>query len=316
MKVIKVIPRGYCHGVVSALDMVVQVAHQEEIPKPIHIIGQIVHNQKLTEAFLKLGVVTLEGNSREEILDQVDHGTVVITAHGINPNLIKKAKSKGLNVVDATCKDVYKTHHVIKEYLQKDYQVIYIGKRNHPEPEGALGIDEKNIFLIEKKEEVDTLVLKDVNRVAVTNQTTMSIHDVKEIIEYIQKKFPKVKIVEEICPATRERQEAVAMIPKDVEFLVVVGDPKSNNTNKLVEIGKKQNQIDSIRVNSIEDLDVEFFKQQDFSIVAVTSGASTPTVITTEVIKWLEEFDKKNPQTWENKSKINLGQILPRARRK
>ncbi len=312
MDVIKSIPRGYCHGVVNALNLTAKTIKYNVDNKPIYILGEIVHNQKISEAFLEAGAITLSGGSREKLLASIDEGIVIITAHGVSPSIIEKAKKKGLEVIDATCVDVYKTHNVIKEHLLKGYNIIYIGKKNHPEPEGVLGID-KNICLVSNKEQIDNLNI-DNDKILVTNQTTMSKYDVKGLFDYIKDKYPNAKILDEICFATSSRQEVAKKNSMLADVSFVVGDKFSNNTNKLVEICKTFSNKEAYRIDNINDIDINILLDEKIQKVHVTSGASTPTVITSEVISFIENFDKKDPATWDNNSKIKLNKIIPRIK--
>ncbi|MDF2721315.1 MAG: 4-hydroxy-3-methylbut-2-enyl diphosphate reductase, partial [Paenibacillus sp.] len=140
MEVLKISPRGYCYGVVDAMVLARQTARNLDLPRPIYILGMIVHNSHVTEAFEDEGIITLDGANRLDILDQVDKGTVIFTAHGVSPEVRKRARDKGLTVVDATCPDVTKTHDLIREKTGEGYEIVYIGKKGHPEPEGAIGI--------------------------------------------------------------------------------------------------------------------------------------------------------------------------------
>jgi 4-hydroxy-3-methylbut-2-en-1-yl diphosphate reductase len=174
MQTVFVKPSGYCHGVVSALSIVSRAANDDSVLKPIYILGEIVHNNNITRAYAALGVITLQGSSRREILQQVDHGTVIVTAHGIDPKLIDEAVSRGLNVIDATCSDVVKTHDLIRDKVDLGYDVIYIGKKGHPEPEGAVSIAPDKTHLVENIHDIDELVI-DNEKICLTNQTTMSL---------------------------------------------------------------------------------------------------------------------------------------------
>ncbi len=315
MEVVKISPRGYCHGVVNALNVVAQTIADSANEKPIYIVGQIVHNQKITDAFKEAGAITLTGKNRREILEKVTSGTVIITAHGIDPNLIVMAKEKGLNVVDATCKDVYRTHDVIMEKLKSGYEILYIGKNGHPEPEGAIGINPEKIHLIEKEEDFENLNINS-NKLCITNQTTMSVWDTKNLMDKAKEKYPEIEAINEICRATQERQEAVFNLANKADITLVVGDPRSNNTNRLVQISEEKANTKAYRINTIEDIDIEVLKQENVKKVAVTSGASTPTIITKEVIEFVENFDKNDENTWDNTSKFDLKRIVPRIRKK
>lgn len=312
MKVIKITPRGYCHGVVNALQIVAKVLADETVPKPIYLLGEIVHNQNITDVLTKKGIITLTGNTRSEMLQTVSAGTVIITAHGIDPHLITEANQKGLNVVDATCVDVYRTHDVIKERLSEGYDVIYIGKKNHPEPEGAIGIDKNRIHLVSNLSDIENLKLAN-DKLCITNQTTMSVWDTAKIMNQAKELYPTLEIINEICSSTSMRQEAVSEMAKLCDLTVVVGDPKSNNTNRLVQISEEIAGTPAIRVNNLEELDPQLLT--NYEIIGVTSGASTPTIITSEIINFIESFDKDNLETWDNKSKINHDRIIPRAKK-
>ena len=179
MKVIKIAPRGYCFGVISALNIVQDAAKDESLPRPIYVLGMIVHNEHITKAIDDLGVITIDDKTktREELLEQIDAGTVIFTAHGIAPAVKQKAMDKGLTVIDASCKDVIKTHVLMKEHIDAGYDVIYIGKHGHPETEGALGVDKDHIHLLSKADELEKLALTN-EKIIITNQTTMSLWDV------------------------------------------------------------------------------------------------------------------------------------------
>jgi 4-hydroxy-3-methylbut-2-enyl diphosphate reductase len=313
MELIKIAPRGYCHGVITAMNMVAKTLADKTIEKPIYILGHIVHNQKITDAFKEAGAITIEGENRREILEKVDHGTVVITAHGIDPSLIIEAKNRGLNVIDATCSDVYKTHFIINDRLAKGMEVLYIGKKNHPETEGALSIDKERIHLIETLDDIENSNFHG-KKLCITNQTTMSMWDNEAIMQAAASKYPDIEEICEICLATQQRQEAVMNMAKDADLTIVVGDPKSNNSNRLVQVSEEMAGTKAIRINTIEDIDINMLLDDNVNKVAVTSGASTPTIITKEVCEFIEQFDKNNKNTWHLESKIVLQKIIPRIR--
>lgn len=308
MEVIKISPRGYCYGVVDAMVLALRTAQNFDLPRPIHILGMIVHNAHVVEAFEKQGIKTLDGEDRLALLDQVQEGTVIFTAHGVSPEVRKKARDKGLTVVDATCPDVTKTHDLIREKVAEGYHVLYIGKKGHPEPEGAMGIAPDHVHLIQKLEELDALDLP-TDKLIVTNQTTMSQWDVKHLMDAILKRFPGVEVHNEICLATQVRQEAVAEQVGEADLCIVVGDPRSNNSNRLAQVSEEIADVPSYRIADLSELDIEWLRGK--KNVAVTSGASTPTPLTKEVITFLEQFDEFNPATWEKKRTVNMAKILP-----
>ncbi|MFF2530159.1 4-hydroxy-3-methylbut-2-enyl diphosphate reductase [Brevibacillus sp. NPDC058079] len=308
MEVIKISPRGYCYGVVDAMVLALRTAQNFDLPRPIHILGMIVHNAHVVEAFEKQGIKTLDGEDRLALLDQIHEGTVIFTAHGVSPEVRKKARDKGLTVVDATCPDVTKTHDLIREKVAEGYHVLYIGKKGHPEPEGAMGIAPDHVHLVQKLEELDALDLP-TDKLIVTNQTTMSQWDVKHLMDAILQRFPGVEVHNEICLATQVRQEAVAGQVGEADLCLVVGDPRSNNSNRLAQVSEEIANVPSYRIADLSELDIEWLRGK--KNVAVTSGASTPTPLTKEVISFLEQFDEFNPATWEKKRTVNMAKILP-----
>lgn len=312
MNVIKISPRGYCYGVVDAMVIARNAALDKSLPRPIYILGMIVHNKHVTDAFEEEGIITLDGNNRREILEKVDGGTVIFTAHGISPEVRELAKKKGLVSIDATCPDVTNTHNLIRAKEEEGYEVIYIGKKGHPEPEGAVGVAPGIVHLVETAADVEALSL-DAEKLIVTNQTTMSQWDVAEIMEKVKEKFPHAEVHKEICMATQVRQEAVAEQAKEADVLIVVGDPKSNNSNRLAQVSEEIAGTKAYRIADITELDIDWIREA--KTVAVTSGASTPTPITKEVITFIDQFDPENEATWVKERKVPLSKILPKVKK-
>ncbi len=299
MEVIKVVPSGYCKGVVNAINKVKQ-AIRDYPDKQIYILGMLVHNRFVVGGFELHKVITLsdKNKSKSQLLDEIDEGVVVFTAHGIDPKIKQKALDKGLIVVDATCSDVTKNANLCIEHLNDGYDIAYIGKKNHPESDAVLALDEK-IHLITNIENVNDLNISN-DKILITNQTTMSINDIEDIIKALLKKFPQAKVVEEICNATRTRQQAVKELT-DFDALIVVGDPNSNNTTQLANIGK---QTDIKNIYKIENsLELTSINLDNINRIAVTSGASTPNYLTQQVINYLKTKD-------EQYLKVDLEKIL------
>lgn len=313
MEVLRISPRGYCYGVVDAMVLARQAARNLDLPYSIYILGMIVHNSHVTNSFEDEGIITLDGPNRMEILSQVESGTVIFTAHGVSPEVRKLARDKGLTTVDATCPDVTKTHDLIREKSAEGYQIVYIGKKNHPEPEGAIGIAPNHVHLIEKEEEIDSLTLP-AGKILITNQTTMSQWDIKHIMKKLLEKFPGAEIHNEICLATQVRQEAVAEQAGQADLVIVVGDPRSNNSNRLAQVSEEIAGTTAYRISDVTELKREWL--EGVAKVAVTSGASTPTLITKEVITYLEQYDAANPDTWEIQRTIDMKKLLPPVREK
>lgn len=308
MEVVKISPRGYCYGVVDAMVLALQTARNLDLPRPIYILGMIVHNSHVTTSFEEEGIITLEGENRLEILDKVQTGTVIFTAHGVSPEVRKRARDKGLTVVDATCPDVTKTHDLIREKVAEGYDIIYIGKKAHPEPEGAIGIAPDNVHLIEREEDIELLRL-DTDRIVITNQTTMSQWDIRLLISKLIERYPRAEIHNEICLATQVRQEAVAEQAKETDLVIVVGDPRSNNSNRLAQVSEEIAGVQAYRVSDVSEIKLEWLEGK--KKVGVTSGASTPTPLTREVIQYLEQYDPINPTTYEATRTVNMKKLLP-----
>ncbi|CAH0347026.1 4-hydroxy-3-methylbut-2-enyl diphosphate reductase [Bacillus sp. CECT 9360] len=313
MKVIKISPRGYCYGVVDAMVIARNAALDKTLPRPIYILGMIVHNKHVTDAFEEEGIITLDGTNRKEILEKVDGGTVIFTAHGVSPEVRELAKTKGLVSIDATCPDVTATHNLINEKKEQGYQIIYIGKKGHPEPEGAVGVAPDIVHLVETIDDVNALTVKS-DRIIVTNQTTMSQWDVIDIVEKVKEKYPHVEVHKEICLATQVRQEAVAKQAGEADVLIVVGDPKSNNSNRLAQVSKEIAGTKAYRIADISELQLDWLKNAE--TVAVTAGASTPTPITKEVIAFIDQFNPEDESTWATEKKVPLNKILPKVKAK
>lgn len=288
MDVIKVTPRGYCYGVVDAMEIARKAARDESLPRPIYIIGLIVHNRFAVEELNRLGVHTLDGPNRAAILDQVPTGTVIFTAHGVSPRVKARARERGLHVIDATCPDVTKTHNLVLDFASRGYQILYIGKKGHPEPEGVMGEAPDAVVLVETEADLDTLPerILQAERLMVTTQTTLSQWDTMRLVEAIRRRFPYAEVYNEICKATQDRQEAVARMARGADLTIVVGDPRSNNTNRLVQVAEELAGSPAIRIESLADLPPGILEGK--RRVAITAGASTPSQVAREVIQYVQ----------------------------
>ncbi|MBM6948907.1 4-hydroxy-3-methylbut-2-enyl diphosphate reductase [Mordavella massiliensis] len=302
MEVQAITPRGYCKGVVRAIDMARKARNAKQ---PVVILGMIVHNQYIVDALEKMGIRTVDhpDRTRLELLDEIEEGTVIITAHGAGEQVFAKAREKGLHVIDASCLDVIKTHDLIRARLRDGFEILYIGKKGHPEAEGAVSIDEEKVHLISGREDFGTL---DPNkRYVITNQTTMSLYDVQDLCDYARQTLAHVTVEKETCAATKVRQEAIRHMDRDVDIAFIVGDPRSNNTRKLASIASDGREVHMI--GSLDDLDVSVLRGKRKA--AVSSGASTPPYLTDQVIAFLEQYDGEDPSTWE-KPAVDLTRIL------
>lgn len=282
MDITKLYPRGFCGGVVRAISLINKALDEDTLKKPIYMLGNIVHNKNVVNAFKERGIIILDGPSRVDMLKEITTGSVIFTAHGVSDEVREVAEAKGLQVLDATCRDVARTHNLIKEYLDKGYQVLFYGKENHPETEGILGIS-KNVFLVNEKTNLLNIPIS--SKMIITNQTTMSYLNLVNLHSKLQLTIPQLELMDEICSATRRRQEAV-INAEDFDLIIVVGDPLSNNTRMLKEIAEKKPNTTAIRIESIADL--EDFDLSIYKNIAITAGASTPSLILEEIIFNLE----------------------------
>jgi 4-hydroxy-3-methylbut-2-enyl diphosphate reductase len=290
MEVIKISPRGYCYGVVDALQIARQAAKDATLPRPIYVIGQIIHNRHAIDELTKMGIVTLDGPDRATILEQVSEGTVIFTAHGVSPEVKRRAQERGMHCIDATCPDVTVTHDLVRDLVAKGYYILYVGKKGHPEPEGVMGEVPGHISLLETEADVDALALTtdQEQKIAVSTQTTLSLWDTHRVIQHIKARYPHAEVHVDICNATQSRQEAVAAQAKGSDLTVVVGDPRSNNTNRLVQVSEDLAGVPAVRIEDLSQLKTEWLKGK--KRVAVTAGASTPSQLTREVIRYLEQY--------------------------
>ena len=287
--IITVKPQGYCGGVLKAIE----VAKKTRIQYPdqkITILGNLVHNQYVKKALQYYSIDTIEDKTktRVELLDEIHEGIVIFTAHGVSPKVYEKAKEKGLVLVDASCPFVLQTQRIVKQYLDEGYTIFYIGKNKHPEAESIYTMSE-HVYLIEPHKEIPDI---HTSKIFVTNQTTMSIYELKDTFEKIKKKYPHAIFHDEICNATRVRQQAILDL-KDVDCLIVVGDPTSNNSQKLVDIGKQAGIQHVFSIQTVEDIDKKDFEK--YTSIAITSGASTPTYLTNQVKDYLS-LDIEKPK--------------------
>jgi 4-hydroxy-3-methylbut-2-enyl diphosphate reductase len=286
MEVVKITPRGYCHGVVDAFRIAKRV--REETEGPVHMLGMLVHNTHATDDLQQQGIALVDQPDRLLGLEHIKEGTVIFTAHGVSPQVKQRAVELGLKPVDATCSDVVRTHELVADLARNGYEVVYIGRKGHPEPEGVVGEAPGKVHLVQDPADIEALELHG-DRVAVTCQTTLSVWDTEDLIGKVKARYPNAEVHNEICRATQERQEAAVEAAKLVDLVIVVGSPRSSNSLRLVEVVKKLGGKPAYLVDRMEDLNMEWFKGA--KKVGVTSGASTPTQLTRRVIEHIEAME-------------------------
>lgn len=260
-------PRGYCAGVNNAIRIAL-TAKSEHPDKEAYVLGMLVHNNFVVNALEKKGIHTALD------INDIPEGEVIIyTAHGHDKRLDQIATEKSLIIYDAVCPKVRSNHLLIEKELKDNHQIIYIGLSGHPETVGAISVD-SNVLLYDVKKGFDYALLKD-NSPLVINQTTLNVMELKDIHKDILSRVPGARITDEICSSTRKRQEAIKEIGDDVDMIIVVGDQKSSNSNRLLEVAKLSHpQIESIMISDASGLDVERIRNKKH--IVISSGASTP----------------------------------------
>ncbi|HEX6350696.1 MAG TPA: 4-hydroxy-3-methylbut-2-enyl diphosphate reductase [Candidatus Dormibacteraeota bacterium] len=290
MEVVRITPRGYCHGVVDAFRIAKRV--RESTEGPVYMLGQLVHNTHATDDLQAQGIKLVDPPNRLAGLEEIDSGTVIFTAHGVSPQVKARAAERGLTSVDATCSDVVRTHELVIKLAEQGYDVVYIGRKGHPEPEGVMGEAPGKVHLVQDFEDIDALQIEN-PRVAVTCQTTLSVWDTDELINRVRQRYPQAEVHNEICRATQERQEAAVEAAKEVDLVIVVGSPRSSNSMRLVEVVEKLGGKPAHLVNDLDDIRPDWFT--GIGKVGVTSGASTPSQLTRRVIEYLEALAPAQP---------------------
>lgn len=272
MEIIDIKPRGFCKGVASSLRLAKQTRKKYPETK-ITLLGPLVHNHYITQALNSHKITTLydPSKSRLQLIDEIDEGIVIMSAHGTADEVIKKAENKGLMVINAICEDVVKVHDLIRESIKNQYQIIYIGKENHPESVAIM--TNFPVHFVSSVDDINTLEIAS-DKIVVTNQTTLSILQLQEIYDAIIEKYPFANIENDICWATTLRQEAVIKSHNQLDVLIVVGDPMSHNTSMLAKTGKDYGISVVMKIGSIQELDTTQLKPSQR--IGITSGASTP----------------------------------------
>jgi 4-hydroxy-3-methylbut-2-enyl diphosphate reductase len=252
------------------------------------MLGMLVHNTHATDDLQQQGIALVDQPDRLSGLSQIKEGTVIFTAHGVSPQVKQRAIELGLKPVDATCSDVVRTHELVADLARQGYEVVYIGRKGHPEPEGVMGEAPGKVHLVQDPEDIEALDLKG-DRIAVTCQTTLSVWDTEDLIGRVRSRYPHAEVHNEICRATQERQEAAVEAAQHVDLVIVVGSPRSSNSLRLVEVVKKLGRKPAYLVDRLEDLEPGWFAGA--RKVGVTSGASTPSQLTRRVIEYLEALE-------------------------
>jgi 4-hydroxy-3-methylbut-2-enyl diphosphate reductase len=275
-------PRGFCAGVVRAID-IVQIA-LEAFGAPIYVRKEIVHNSYVVNDLAEKGAIFVNE------LDEVPEGArVIYSAHGVSPAVRERARERGLKVVDATCPLVTKVHVEAIKFAKQGYSLVLIGHRDHDEIEGTQGEAPDVTQVVSTVQEVANLVVPDPNRVAYLTQTTLSLDEARDMIQALKNKFPNIvgPHSQDICYATENRQVAVKNVAHDADLVLVVGSTNSSNSNRLVEVSKNLH-TNSYLIDTADAIQPEWLF--GVNTVAVTAGASAPEVLVKDVVEYLQKM--------------------------
>lgn len=304
--IIKLPIQSFCFGVRNAIKKTNNVLNKEDTIKPLSMLGEVVHNKYVSEYFENQGITVYKEGTRLEMLDNIDKGTVIITAHGVSDQVKNKINSLGLSSIDTTCPFVSNSIMLIKKYLHLDYTIIYIGSKNHPESETAVSFGNK-VILISSIDEARNLDIN-ADKLIVTNQTTMSMYDIQDIINCLKSKYPHLETMEKVCSASIERQRMVMETAKQHQndpttAFIVIGDKFSHNTKKLADIISEYN--DNVYLaESINDVPLKKVKQ--YETIYLASGTSTPNCIIEEIYNVLNsDLDQE-----QYISKLNIDEYV------
>ncbi len=286
-------PRGFCAGVDRAIIIVEQAL--EKFGAPIYVRNEVVHNKFVVDELRAKGAIFVNE------LDKIPAGsTVIFSAHGVSKAIRAEAESRGLTAFDATCPLVTKVHIEVAKMRQAGMEIVMIGHKGHPEVEGTMGqIEEgqssEGMYLVEMPEDVAKLVVKNAEKLAFVTQTTLSMDDAALVINALQSRFPNIHAPksDDICYATQNRQDAVKIMAKDCDLVIVVGSPNSSNSNRLREVAQNQG-VEAYMVDNASFLKSEWLigKQK----IGVSAGASAPEVLVKAVIEKLQQMGASHVQ--------------------
>jgi 4-hydroxy-3-methylbut-2-enyl diphosphate reductase len=278
---LRIRPRGFCAGVVRAVD-IVELA-LEAYGAPVYVHHEIVHNTYVVEQLRRRGAIFVES------IEDVPHGAVLVfSAHGVPPTVRDEAKARSLKVIDATCPLVTKVHLEALKFAREKRTIILIGHKDHQEIVGTSGEAPDRTIVVDSVAAVDALQVEDPEKLSFLTQTTLSLYDTQEIVSRLRQKFPAIKgpASDDICYATQNRQEAVEQVAKDVDFILVVGSPNSSNSNRLVEVAQRSG-VKAQLIDSASDIDEKWL--EGIARVGLTAGASAPEVLVEQVSERLAQ---------------------------
>jgi 4-hydroxy-3-methylbut-2-enyl diphosphate reductase len=279
-------PRGFCAGVDRAITIVEKAL--EMYGAPIYVQHEIVHNKHVVQRLRNEGAVFVEN------IDEIPEGShAIFSAHGVSPEVRKRAERRKLQVLDATCPLVTKVHREAQRYAQKEHTIILIGHHNHVEVKGTVGEAPEHTFVVGTVEEVSDLKIPDEKKVGYITQTTLSLDDTAEIITALKERFPEIKgpAKDDICYATQNRQNAVKALSKEVDLVLVVGAQNSSNSVRLLEVAETTG-VKARRIESAAELDPEWL--EEVRNVGITAGASAPEDIVQGIVAEISKMSSSS----------------------
>lgn len=304
MEVVLAQPRGFCAGVVRAIE-IVEIA-LEIHGSPVYVYHEIVHNQHVVDDLASRGAIFVED------MNDIPKGEVVVfSAHGVSNKVVSQAKLAELEVIDATCPLVTKVHLQAQRWSKKGYDIVIVGHIGHEEVEGTMGSVDGPVFIVSDEAEVAALKLNNPEKVAYVTQTTLSLDDTRGVIEALKHRFPAIEGpgLDDICYATQNRQNAVRDLVKQVDLLLVVGAQNSSNSNRLRELGQ-QCGVESYLINNAGEIDISWLAGKQ--AVGLTAGASAPEVLVEEVIHFLKQHGVTVQTTMDGVQESTVF-VLPKA---
>jgi 4-hydroxy-3-methylbut-2-enyl diphosphate reductase len=282
MEVILAQPRGFCAGVIRAIQLVERAL--EAFGAPVYVLHEIVHNRHVVETLRQKGAIFVEALDQIPLLDAV----TVFSAHGVSTAVGDEAQRRGLRVLDATCPLVTKVHRQAQRYSRNGLEIILIGHPGHPEVEATRGCVDGPVRVLAPGSGVDELSVRDPGRLAYVTQTTLSMDETSTTIEGLRRRFPGIQgpDLKDICYATQNRQQAVHRLAARVDMLLVVGSRNSSNSNRLREVAA-QHGVPAYLIEEAGELEPRWLA--GCRMVGITAGASTPEVLVHGVVDWLRD---------------------------
>lgn len=279
-------PRGFCAGVDRAIIIVEQAL--ETFGAPIYVRHEVVHNKFVVDELREKGAIFID-----DLQDVPKGSTVIFSAHGVSKAVRAEAEALGLTAYDATCPLVTKVHIEVAKMRKQEMEIVMIGHKGHPEVEGTMGQSKEGMYLVETPEDAASLVVKDPAKLAYVTQTTLSMDDAAQVIDALKAHFPNIQAPksDDICYATQNRQDAVKIMAKDCDLVIIVGSPNSSNSNRLREVAENQG-VEAYMVDNATHLKSEWLSGKQK--VGVSAGASAPEVLVKEVIAALHSMGAQN----------------------